>query len=156
MIKWTGYLLYYTIVPYHAHQAALYLLISWPLVDGTSMVLGLVTQNFYKINLLSIFNKGISSPTLTTAPMYHGGLPTAALYGYSPSPYTLFTSNLNLHHLAWLHSRVGVGPPAGIIQPCQETAVNQASLLKAARAKAPRVVVQIQVAGVLVENCTKF
>ncbi len=27
-----GYLLYYTIVPYHAYQAVLYLLISWPLI----------------------------------------------------------------------------------------------------------------------------
>jgi hypothetical protein len=34
MIKWMGYLLYYTIVPYHAYQAVLYLLISWPLVLG--------------------------------------------------------------------------------------------------------------------------
>ncbi len=32
-IKWTGYLLYYTIVPYHAYQAVLYLLTSWPLVQ---------------------------------------------------------------------------------------------------------------------------
>jgi hypothetical protein len=37
----------------------------------------------------------------------------------------------------------------------QEKAANQASHLKAARAKAPRVV-QIQAAGVQAENCTKF
>ena len=66
---------------------------------------------FTKIYIyLVCFNRGISSSTphheLTWSRMNHGGLPSAALHGGSPSPYTFDTCDLNFLPNIWSTSMV--------------------------------------------------